>query len=166
MSKVAGLVGVILVACPGCVVEEGTSDAEAGGPTVLHAPPRTVITEKGAVLRLLGPARIVADATPSRARRQGSSEAADHELDHMTPEDLAEALRPVTVINGYEYIGEPDVDIASTILEGIRLSRQPNDANTSSGPPPVASDTLAEELADTVFNVATMTNTTVNPYSA
>lgn len=174
MVRAAKLLAIVLVVCPGCVVEEGVSVEDADLSTTLEAPPDTIITEKGAILRLVGPAKIVADAADARAGQYGSSEAADHVLDQMTPEELAEALRPVTVINENEYIGDPDVELAATILEGIRLLRQSTDAKAKGALSPVASETFTDGAPE-AFNIATIfgsdnrtvvTNTTVNPYSA
>jgi len=121
--------------------------------------------------RLTRRGRVVTDASGGSTRAPeyyASSDARGLESPLPSSEELAEGLRAVTVLDGYEYVSEPSIDSGPILTRWreARLARASTEARSTD---------LSEELRGlvaeqaTVFGTddrATVTNTTVNPYSA
>lgn len=158
--------------CSAETVHEASGDLDAVAAN-RGAPRSTIVTSKGVVLQLAGPARIVDKAAERSVRYGPSADPAAHSIEHLTAEQLAEALRPVTIVDGHEYIGPPKPVEAARILEEVRSKKTqpPVDGNSGMKVQEVLTNSLRESLlgSATVFgsdNRTTITNTTVNPYSA
>lgn len=95
------VMSLLVFGCSGDGSLEGSRDMPSE--QIRTSEPRSmIVTSTGLVLNLVGPARVETGASETAANRTISEDPRDHSIGHLAPEELAEALRLVTIVGGNE----------------------------------------------------------------